>query len=231
MITYNVKITVWCLTLFSWAAASGCHWFKSDFSQRSLMKRSRASRRISIWIANQPITGSSMHLDMSMMCRQLAELRGEHQNGEEMGWEWLWVSWTQSWAPDGLVWVFDKLPICWDFHTVANSTGITEDGPKRSKHPVVCRRMPCWCQRSEEHGPRHTERKKDRKAKWTQTTKECKIPKHLQPWRSEHLYTLTSHLMCILWISEHRATCFRIWSKKRMQSVKDKFMFPSEDDC
>lgn len=133
MITYNVKITVWCLTLFSWAAASGCHWFKSDFSQRSLMKRSRASRSISIWIANQPITGSSMHLDMSMMCRQLAELRGEHQNGEEMGWEWLWVSWTQSWAPDGLVWVFHKLPICWDFHTVANSTGDYRGRPQKEQ--------------------------------------------------------------------------------------------------
>ncbi len=37
--------------------------------------------------------------------------------------------------PDGLVWVFQKLLIYWDFHSQP-SLGITENGPKIRKYPV-----------------------------------------------------------------------------------------------
>ncbi len=36
---------------------------------------------------------------------------------------------------DGLVWVFQKLLIYWDFHTQP-SLGFTENGPKKRKYPV-----------------------------------------------------------------------------------------------
>ncbi len=42
--------------------------------------------------------------------------------------EWLLV-------PDGLVWVFQKLLIYWDFHTQP-SLGFTENSPKKRKYPV-----------------------------------------------------------------------------------------------
>ncbi len=42
--------------------------------------------------------------------------------------EWLLVT-------DGLVWVFQKLLIYWDFHAQP-SLGFTENGPKNKKHPV-----------------------------------------------------------------------------------------------
>ncbi len=42
--------------------------------------------------------------------------------------EWLLVS-------DGLVWVFQKLLICWDFH-MQPSLGFTENGSKKKKYPV-----------------------------------------------------------------------------------------------
>ncbi len=42
--------------------------------------------------------------------------------------EWLLVS-------DGLVWVFQKLLIYWDFHAQP-SLGFTENGPKKRKYPV-----------------------------------------------------------------------------------------------
>ncbi len=42
--------------------------------------------------------------------------------------EWLLV-------PDGLVWVFHKLLIYWDFHTQP-SLGFTKNGPKKRKYPV-----------------------------------------------------------------------------------------------
>ncbi len=38
-------------------------------------------------------------------------------------------------VPDGLVWVFQKLLIYWDFHTQP-SLGFTENGPKNRKYPV-----------------------------------------------------------------------------------------------
>ncbi len=56
--------------------------------------------------------------------------------------EWLLVS-------DGLVWVFQKLLIYWDFHAQP-SLGFTENGPKRENiqwAAVVWTKMPCWCQR------------------------------------------------------------------------------------
>ncbi len=37
--------------------------------------------------------------------------------------------------PDGLVWVFQKLLIYWDFHAQL-SLGFTENGPKKRKYPV-----------------------------------------------------------------------------------------------
>ncbi len=57
---------------------------------------------------------------------------------------WLNVAWLL--VPVGLVWVFQKLMIYWDFHT-QTSLGFTENSPKKTKYPVT---MPCWCQRSEE---------------------------------------------------------------------------------
>ncbi len=42
--------------------------------------------------------------------------------------EWLLV-------PDGLIWVFQKWMIYWDFHTPP-SLGFTENGPKKRKYPV-----------------------------------------------------------------------------------------------
>ncbi len=55
--------------------------------------------------------------------------------------EWLLV-------PDGLVWVFQKLLIYWDFHSQP-SLGFTENGLKKRKYPVSgsCEdKTPCWCQ-------------------------------------------------------------------------------------
>ncbi len=57
----------------------------------------------------------------------------EHQNGEERGFKWLNVEWLL--VPDGLVWVFHKLLIYWDFHTQP-SLWFTENGPKKRKYPV-----------------------------------------------------------------------------------------------
>ncbi len=56
--------------------------------------------------------------------------------------EWLLV-------PDGLVWVFQKLLIYWDFNKQP-SLGFTENGPKKRKYEwaaVVWMKMPWWCQR------------------------------------------------------------------------------------
>ncbi len=71
-----------------------------------------------------------------MWWRRLAEVQTEHQNGEERGFKWLNVDWLL--VPDGLVWVFQKLLIYWDFHTQP-SLGFTENGPKTRKYPVSCR--------------------------------------------------------------------------------------------
>ncbi len=49
-----------------------------------------------------------------MWWRRLAEVQTEHQNGEERGFKWLNVEWLL--VSDGLVWVFQKLLIYWDFH-------------------------------------------------------------------------------------------------------------------
>ncbi len=38
-------------------------------------------------------------------------------------------------VPDGLVWVFQKLLIYWDFHAQP-SLGFRENGPKKRKYPV-----------------------------------------------------------------------------------------------
>ncbi len=67
-----------------------------------------------------------------MRWRQLAEVQTEHQNGEERGFKWLeWLS-DVEWllVPDGLVWVFQKLLIYWDFHAQP-SLGFTKNGLRR----------------------------------------------------------------------------------------------------
>ncbi len=72
-----------------------------------------------------------------MWWRRLAEVQTEHQNGEERGFKWLNVEWLL--VSDGLVWVFQKLLIYWDFHTQP-SLGFTENGPKKrniDKYPVI----------------------------------------------------------------------------------------------
>jgi len=45
--------------------------------------------------------------------------------------------WLMPWLliPDGLVWVFQKLLIYWDFQAQP-SLGLTENGPKKRKYPV-----------------------------------------------------------------------------------------------
>ncbi len=68
-----------------------------------------------------------------MWWRRLAEVQTEHQNGEERGFKRLNVEWLL--VPDGLVWVFQKLLIYWDFHTQP-SLGFTENGLKKRKYPV-----------------------------------------------------------------------------------------------
>ncbi len=68
-----------------------------------------------------------------MWWRRLAEVQTEHQNGEERGFKWLNVEWLL--VPDGLVWVFQKLLIYWDFHA-QSSLGFTENCPKNRKYPV-----------------------------------------------------------------------------------------------
>ncbi len=68
-----------------------------------------------------------------MWWRRLAEVQTEHQNGEERGFKWLNVEWLL--VSDGLVWVFQKLLIYWDFHTQP-SLGFTENDPKKRNYPV-----------------------------------------------------------------------------------------------
>ncbi len=85
-----------------------------------------------------------------MWWRRLSEVQTEHQNGEERGFKWLWT-WNGCWCQTGLVWVFQKLLIYWDFHAQP-SLGFTENGPKKRKYPniraaVVWTKMPWWCQR------------------------------------------------------------------------------------
>ncbi len=55
--------------------------------------------------------------------------------------EWLLV-------PDGLVWVFQKLLIYWDFHAQP-SPGFTKNGPEKRKYPVSssCVDGNAFCQR------------------------------------------------------------------------------------
>ncbi len=56
--------------------------------------------------------------------------------------------------PDGLVWVFHKLLIYWDFHTQP-SLGFTENGPKNRKYPVSGRQICSNCvMLSCQYGPR-----------------------------------------------------------------------------
>ncbi len=69
-----------------------------------------------------------------MWWRRLAEVQTEHQNGEERGFKRLWT-WNGCWCQTGLVWVFQKLLIYWDFHAQP-SLGFTENGPKKRKYPV-----------------------------------------------------------------------------------------------
>ncbi len=52
--------------------------------------------------------------------------------GEERGFKRLNVDWLL--VPDGLLWVFQKLLIYWDFHPQP-SLGFTENGLKKRKYP------------------------------------------------------------------------------------------------
>ncbi len=73
--------------------------------------------------------------------------RASERGFKRLNVEWLLVS-------DGLVWVFHKLLIYWDFHTQP-SLGFTENGLKKrniQRAAVVWMKMSCWCQRSEENG-------------------------------------------------------------------------------
>ncbi len=85
-------------------------------------------------LISQSHGSNSMHLSFYMWWRRLAEIQTEHQNGEERGFKWLWT-WNGCLVPDGLVWVFQKLLIYWDFHAQP-SLGFTENGLKKRKYPV-----------------------------------------------------------------------------------------------
>ncbi len=118
-----------------------------------------------------------------MWWRRLAEVQTEHQNGEERGFKWLWT-WNGCWCQTGLVWVFQKLLIYWDFHTQP-SLGFMENGQKKRKYPVtavVWTKMPCWGQRRMGRLVRD-----DRKATVTQITTRYnqgmqKTIQHIEPW-------------------------------------------------
>ncbi len=56
--------------------------------------------------------------------------------------EWLLL------VPDGLVWVFQKLLIYWDFHTKPKVYREWSENEKMSSERQWTK-MPCWCQRSE----------------------------------------------------------------------------------
>ncbi len=83
-------------------------------------------------IANQPITCQQLNAFRQMWWR-LAEVQTEHQKEEERGFKWLNMEWLL--VPDGLVWVFQKLLIYWDFHAQP-SIVFTENSPKKRKYPV-----------------------------------------------------------------------------------------------
>jgi len=80
-------------------------------------------------ISNQPITWQKLNA-----CRHVDMVQTEQQNEEERWFKWLW---TRLWllVPDGLVRVFEKLLIYWDFYTQP-SQGFTENGLKKRKYPV-----------------------------------------------------------------------------------------------
>ncbi len=63
-----------------------------------------------------------------MWRRGLAEVQTEHQNGEERGFKWLW---TWNGCSDGLVWVFQKMLIYWDFYAVISR--VYREWPKKLK--------------------------------------------------------------------------------------------------
>ncbi len=85
-------------------------------------------------IANQPITWQQLnafrHLDVVKTTCWSSNRSSERGR---KGFKWLNVEWLL--VSDGLVWVFHKLLIYWDFHTQP-SLGFTENGPKKRKYPV-----------------------------------------------------------------------------------------------
>ncbi len=128
-----------------------------------------------------------------MWWRRLAEVQTEHQNGEEVDLsdlvnvEWLLV-------PDGLVWVFQKLLIYWDFHAQP-SLGFTENGLKKRKYPVaavVWMKMPRLCQSQRRMMGRLV--RDDRKATVTQIT--TRYNQGMQNTISEHTTHRTQKQMC-----------------------------------
>ncbi len=70
-----------------------------------------------------------------MWWRRLAEVQTEHQNGEEKDLSNFECGMVQLLVLDGLVWVFQKLLIYWDFHAQP-SLVFTESGRKKRKYPV-----------------------------------------------------------------------------------------------
>ncbi len=100
-------------------------------------------------------------------------------------------TWNGCWCQNGLVWVFQKLLIYWDFHAQP-SLGFTENGPKKRNFPVSCN---CGGRKClvDVRGQRRIGRlvRDDRKATATQIhhslqTNVCRIPslntQHLEPW-------------------------------------------------
>ncbi len=68
------------------------------------------------------------NIEIVLMKTQSRAFRTSDGQKVTLNMEWLLV-------PEGLVWVFQKLLIYWDFHTQP-SLGFTENGPKKRKYPV-----------------------------------------------------------------------------------------------
>ncbi len=112
--------------------------------------------------------------------------------------------------PDGLVWVFQKRLIYWDFHSQP-SLGFTENGPKRENiqwAAVVWTKMPCWCKRRMGRLVRD-----DRKATVTQIT--TRYNQSMQNIISERTTRRTLKQMSYSSRRPHRVLLLSVKNRKR----------------
>ncbi len=119
--------------------------------------------------------------------------------------EWLLV-------PDGLIWVFLKLLIYWDFHAQP-SLGFTDPDYEKFKITrqwavVVWTKMPCWCQRRMGRLVRD-----DRKETVTQIT--TRYNQGMQNTISEHTTRRTLKQMCYSSRRPHRVPLLSAKNRKQ----------------